>query len=158
MRPLPAAACAVMREGGIRACCLDDEAYVSADAAPQVYATVRALLDAIVEANPDYRWHVTSGGLVDLYPRQSLLNEIAMPLHLTDVGLWKALEERLQLRRHNIDLFLEFREGDGPEVSVDLPASPLGVVLDALVEQVPEAVWHISGQAELRFLTVTAIR
>jgi hypothetical protein len=155
--PAPAPACQLLRGAGIRACCLDDATRAQAPA-PAVYRTVRDLLDAVTQENPGYRWEVVPSGLVNVYPVPSVLDDPVGPVKAAGTGLWRVLDEILGITRHNLELFVEFRDGDGPLVNVDLPAASLRTALNALVASVPDTVWHISGTPDAYFLTVSAIR
>jgi hypothetical protein len=161
----PAAVCARLRELGIRACCLDDPEQVTVratgqptgkdDATPP--STVRGLLDDLVVTHPSYRWELAQGGLVNVFPSRSVLDDPVPGFVAQGEGLWRVLE-RLRLQDHGIELFQELGDGDGPALSVDVAPGSLRSALNAVVAPVDGAVWHLSGSAGAWFLTVAEAR
>ena len=77
--------------------------------APAVYRTVRDLLDAVTRDNPGYRWGVVPSGLVNVYPVPSVLDDPVGPVKAAGTGLWRVLEEIVDISRHQLELFVEFR-------------------------------------------------
>ena len=152
----PVAVCARLREWGIRACCLEDPARVNPSAGSPEVGTVRELLDAVVAENPSYGWDLTADGLVNVFPSPSVLDDEVGPLECDSEGLWRVLDDRLGLRDHDVELFQELEDGDGPTISVSLPRGSLRDALNALIAPIDAAVWHISGSPGGWFLTVTS--
>jgi hypothetical protein len=152
----PAAAANALRGAGIRACCLENAEGEKPTAAASVN-TVRDALDAVAEANPGYRWDAVPEGLVNVFPVRSVLDEEVPELRVAGKGLWSVLEEDVGLASHGIELFMEFRDGDGPPVPGDVPAGSLRSVLNRLIAPVAGTVWHISGRPGAYFLTITSI-
>lgn len=153
----PAGACAVLREMGVRACCLDDPAQVASHTQSDA-STVGDLLDAVVAENPSYRWEFgPDDTLLNLFPQASVLDEPAPELDVAGEGLWIVLERRLRLADHDIELFVELRDGDGPPVTATAPAGPLRLALNAVVAPLDKAVWDVSGSTDAWFLTVSSL-
>lgn len=154
--PSPGSAANALRAAGIRACCLElGDRATATDTGPP--STVAEALEAVVRADPRYRWEITESGLLDLFPTPSVLDDDVPALPVAGKGLWTVLEDDVGLAGHGIELFLELRDGDGPPVPDDLPAGTLRAALDALVAPVDQTVWHITGNPGAFFLTVTAI-
>ena len=154
--PSPGAAANALRAAGIRVCCLElgDSGSAPHSGPP---STAREALEAVVSADPRYRWELTESGLLDLYPSPSVLDDEVPALPAAGKGLWSVLEDDLDLGGHGIELFMEFRDGDGPPVASDVPAGTLRSALDELIAPTPGAVWHISGNPGAFYLTITAI-
>ena len=152
----PGAAANALRAAAIRACCLElGDSHSLPDSGPP--STAREALEAVVNADPRYRWEVMESGLLDLYPSPSVLDDEVQELAVAGKGLWAVLEDDLDLGGHGIELFMELRDGDGPPVASDVPAGTLRSALDELIAPVDGTVWHISGSPGAFYMTITAI-
>ena len=152
----PSAVAGALRAGGVRACCLAD-AGAAAPAAEPPPATAAEALDAAAGANPGYRWELTPSGLVNLFPSGSVLEDAVGAQAVAGKGVWAVLEQDLGLGEHGIELFMSFRDGDGPAVAADLAAGTLRDALNALIAPLPGAVWDISGSPGAYYLTITSV-
>lgn len=152
----PAGVAGALRGAGIRACCLENSDSPKPTSAASVN-TVRDALDAVVEANTGYRWDALPEGLVNIFPVPSVLDDDVPQLSVAGKGLWSVLEEDVGLASHGIELFMEFRDGDGPPVHADVPGGSLRSALNHLIAPVAGTVWHISGSPGAYFLTITSI-
>lgn len=152
----PTAVAGALRTAGLRACVLENAESEKPTAAASV-DTVRDALEAVAEANPGYRWDVAPEGLVNIFPVPSVLDDDVPELHVAGKGLWSVLEEDVGLASHGIELFMEFRDADGPPVPDDVPGGSLRSVLNRLVAPVAGTVWHISGRPGAYFLSITSI-
>jgi hypothetical protein len=156
--PSPTAACEALRAKHVRACCFEDaDAGPRSRPVPANLATVRDALDAVVAAYPEYCWGVAVNDLLNVYPRGSVIEQEAPALHIAGKGLWVVLEEDLELKDRGITLFTELRNGDGPQLFVDLEEGTLRDALNACVAPVQGAVWQISGVRGNYFLSISVI-
>ncbi|ONI77924.1 hypothetical protein ALI144C_31485 [Actinosynnema sp. ALI-1.44] len=155
-RPTPSEASQLLRSLGIRLCCLDDTSRVL-EPAPETYRTAEGILEAVATTNPGYQWDIVANGLVNVFPVPSVLDEPVPPLTVAGTGLWRVLEEHVAIPRYKIQLFMEFRDDDGPPVPADLPAGSVRAALNTLIAPVAQTVWHVSGTPDAWFLTVSAI-
>ena len=121
-------------------------------------ASLHRLLDAIVGANPGYRWDEPKPGLLNLYPDQSVLDEAVAPLTARSKGAWRVLEEDVGIGTFGITLFQELGDPDGPEIDLELRGTDLRGALNEVVARLRPLVWHIAGrpgQLHLSFTNVT---
>jgi hypothetical protein len=154
--PSPASVAGALRAAGIRACSLEYGADATPFPSSGPPSTVAEALDSVTAADSRYRWEITPEGLVNLFPSPSVLDDEVAPLPVAGKGLWSVLEEDL-LPGHGIELFMEFRSGNGPAVPADLPGGTLRSALNTLIAPVGSSVWQISGNPGAHYLAVTEI-
>ena len=138
------AVAAALRTAGYRVCSLEDLDR-STEAPPPTGGTLEEVLDALVAANPGYRWRRSKGGLVEVAPLESVLDESAT------ADDWPSLVAELE--RHAVTLFQEL---SGPTPDVQLPADAAtvrGLLNAAALGLGPTAAWHVSGTSGAWFLT-----
>lgn len=150
-----------LRELGLRVCSFENLGAREREPLVLQVTTLRGLLDAIVARNPGYRWEAPSAGLINLFPRESVLDSPVPDLAVSGKGAWRVLDEDLHVSAFGISLFQEFGDPDGPPVSVRLEDADLRNALNAIVAAVGSMVWHIAGQPgeyHLSFSTVYSTR
>lgn len=138
---------AALRANGHPVCALDDLARTVA-APPPPAGTLEQVLDALVAAQPAYRWRRTEGGLVEVAPAESVLDE---PAAARD---WPRLLRELE--RLGVVLFSELA-GPPPELELPPEAATVRELLNATVRALGRAAWQISGRDGSWFLTIVAV-
>lgn len=146
-----------LRGRGFRVCSFDEGPGVPKQPFSAAAATLSELLERIVRSNPGYRWDEPMPGLINLFPRVSILDEPVPTLDVRAKGAWRALEEDLGLGRFGISHFQEFGDPDGPNVDLNLRDADLRAALNAIVAQLDPLVWHVTGTSGAYLLSFTEV-
>jgi hypothetical protein len=158
--PTPTAVSEALRGRGVRACCFapSDAPRGNIEREAAEFASAQDALEAVVAADPAYRWCIAEAGLVNLFPQDSVIERAAPAVHVTDEGLWAVVERNLRLDDYGIELFAELRDGDGPPVSLDLSGVSLREALNACLAPVDRTFWHLSGVPDAFYLTISGTK
>ena len=146
-----------LRKLGIRVCSFEN---LSGDQNKPITfsdASLREILDAIIEKNPGYHWDEPSVGLLNIFPKRSVLDSLMPTVALRSKGSWRVLEDNLQISKLGIIFFGEFGDPDGPIIDLDLEHADLRAVLNTIVAQIDPLVWHITGLPDVYYLNFTTI-
>lgn len=149
-----------LRELGFKICTLENLADEQAKSGPLIDhkdATLRQLLDEVVEQHPGYRWEAAEKDLINIFPIESVLNSETSPLDIKKKGLYLILKEEMEIERRGISLFIELEEGDGPLIDVSVESANLRKALNAIVRQLTGLIWHISGNPGAYYLTLSVV-
>jgi hypothetical protein len=154
------ALCDGLRRQGFRVCALEDLERRRSLALPRASPVGPTLtLGQVLERLTDlgYRWEVAYDELLNIFPDKSVLDSPVSPVRVERKGLWRVLEDDLHIRERGIQLFVEFRQDDGPQVTLAAGPATLREALNALVVQLPGAFWTVSGTAGAYFLSISSV-
>jgi hypothetical protein len=118
-------------------------------------ATLQQILDEIVRQNPSYCWEQVNNNLINIFPENSILDSKVPYLDVKNKGLWRVLEEDLEIEKKGIYLFVEFGESDGELIDLSLESADLREALNAIINQLDRTIWHISGRQGAYYLTIS---
>lgn len=117
--------------------------------------TLQELLDDIVRHNSGYRWEKAKTDLINIFPTLSVLDSKVLSLNIRSKGIWRILKEDLEIEGKGISLFVEFGDADGPPIDLSLSPVDLREALNAIVSQLGQSIWHISGNPGAYYLTIS---
>ncbi len=150
-----------LRRRGYRVCAFDDldiEGYGSEEEQLKYdNLTLKELLDRFVEQNSNYVWEKVGEDIINIFPKESILDLRLPKLDIRKKDLYKILLEDLKIEEKGIYIFSELMQTDKLLVDLHIEDSSLRYALNEIVAQLGETVWHISGRSGAYYLTLTNI-
>ena len=116
--------------------------------------TVRDLLDGVLKGHPGYHWEEVDHQVINVIPLDSVIEATIGDISVRKKPLKMVLAEDLALAKHGISVFEELANSAGPPFDLDLKACTVRHALNAIVGQLPQAYWRISGVPGALFLTI----
>ncbi len=148
-----------LRQKGFKVCSFEELTEETARQAPPVLerhaTTLKDILDAVVFLHPNYQWTVDED-LVNIYPLHSVLDTRVGSLRVSAKEVGDILEEDLQIEKLGITYFSELA-GIGPSINLDLQDVDIRQALNAIVKELGQAIWHISGRPQAYFLSFSGV-
>lgn len=115
------------------------------------------ILDAIVAANPGYRWDEPKTGLINIFPTVSILNSRVPDVSVRTKGIWRVLMEDLRINSLGISPFEELGDLEGPSVDLETKHTDLRAALNTIVDRLRPMVWHVAGRPGNYYLSFTCV-
>ena len=154
---LPAVVDALLRHG-IRVCLMEvlDPGKSLPPTRPLEFGEgpVRDLLDGVMKAHPGYHWEEANDQLINVVPRHSSIEAAIGDISVRNKPLKMVLAEDIAIARHGMSVFEELADSAGPAIDLDLKSGTVRQALNAIVGQLPQAHWRISGLPGALFLTI----
>jgi hypothetical protein len=116
--------------------------------------TVRYLLDGVLKGHPGYHWEDVHQQLINVIPLDSVIEATIGDISVRKKPLAMVLAEDLALAKHGISVFEELANSVGSSIDLDLKDCTVRHALNAIVGQLPQAYWRISGVPSALFLTI----
>jgi len=150
-----------LRKIGYRVCSFEDLDMAGGESNVMPFTLndmrLRDLLDEIVRLNPAYTWEKVDDDIINIFPKNSVLDTKVPAIRIKGKALVRALVEDLGLEDKGIYLFNELSQAGGPVIDMRLKESSLREILNKIIQECGRVAWHISGRPGAYFLTLTDV-